>query len=227
MLQLILDSSQNTTLIALSQNGVSLDFLAYPHQNKLSSLLTISIQSFLKKHDLSPKDLNSIAVGIGPGSYTGTRSAVSLAKAMALALEIPLIPFCSLLPYIPKEITGPTIFLLETKQDTPFILQLDISNANFFDIKHGILHKEIHPTFASKNLVCFDISSFSKAHPKFAPLPDISACLCIDKLTNHLYDLTRKNLVVSHEDLHSVELIYLNKVNIPPTNSESLPSNKF
>jgi tRNA threonylcarbamoyl adenosine modification protein YeaZ len=115
-----------------SKNGISFDHLAFPHQNKLSSLLTSSIQRFLKKHDLSSKDINSIAVGIGPGSYTGTRTAVSLAKAMALALEIPLVPFCSLLPYIPSEITGSTIFLVETKQEHPFTLQLDVSKGQLF-----------------------------------------------------------------------------------------------
>lgn len=42
------------------------------------------------------ENLDGIVCGIGPGSFTGLRVAVGVAQGLAWALELPVIPFCSL-----------------------------------------------------------------------------------------------------------------------------------
>lgn len=56
-----------------------------------ASRLTVFIEEILREHGLQIKDLNAIAVGKGPGSYTGLRIGVSTAKGLCYALKIPLI----------------------------------------------------------------------------------------------------------------------------------------
>lgn len=55
-----------------------------------------SIESLLKDCDLKPADLTKIVVAKGPGSYTGVRIGVTIAKTLAWTLNIPLVGVSSL-----------------------------------------------------------------------------------------------------------------------------------
>lgn len=56
-----------------------------------SARLTIFMEEILKEAGLSVRDLNAVAVSMGPGSYTGLRIGVAAAKGLCYALDIPLI----------------------------------------------------------------------------------------------------------------------------------------
>lgn len=92
-MSLILNIDTSTTVCSVSLSdktdilGVKEDFEGMNH----SKLLTPFIESLLEEKKLSPKDLSAIAVSKGPGSYTGLRIGVSVAKGIAYALSIPLI----------------------------------------------------------------------------------------------------------------------------------------
>lgn len=55
-----------------------------------SQVLLPVIIKILKKNKKSLEDLEEIQVETGPGSFTGTRIGVSVANALAYALNIPL-----------------------------------------------------------------------------------------------------------------------------------------
>lgn len=67
------------------------------------------VEAVLAEAAISPRDLTSIAVTFGPGSFTGLRIGLSYAKGLALALHIPLIGLDSLLATLAPHIgaTGP------------------------------------------------------------------------------------------------------------------------
>jgi len=124
MLSLILDTSTDSSLIALSKNHQLIASVSAPHSQNLSNSLLPSIQQLLFENKISLKDLFKICVGVGPGSYTGTRIAVSVAETLALALAIPLYPFCSLLAFLPKNLPqGPFAFITNTKHSSWFLLK--------------------------------------------------------------------------------------------------------
>ena len=61
-----------------------------------SDLLPLKILESLKEAKLSLEDLSSLAVGEGPGRFTGVRTALCVAKSLAYSLKIPVYSISSL-----------------------------------------------------------------------------------------------------------------------------------
>jgi tRNA threonylcarbamoyladenosine biosynthesis protein TsaB len=62
------------------------------HENKShATQLTLFIEDLLKEAQISPAELEAVAVSKGPGSYTGLRIGVSVAKGLAYGASVPLI----------------------------------------------------------------------------------------------------------------------------------------
>jgi len=61
-----------------------------------SALLAPLIERVMAQTGLSNADLEALAVSVGPGSYTGTRIGVALAKGMASPRDLPLVPVTTL-----------------------------------------------------------------------------------------------------------------------------------
>jgi len=94
---LLLDTSDRNAFIALSDDGtLSSSFVS---SSKSSSTLVADIKGFLEKAGVALSSLHYIAIGIGPGSFLGTRIGVIIAKSLAYGLKIPIVSFCSLQAY--------------------------------------------------------------------------------------------------------------------------------
>ena len=112
---LIIDTSTDLALIGLgTSEGISIAE-TIPHANQLSKILLPMIEKIL------PASLDAVAIGVGPGSYTGTRVGVAAALAIAFGKKIPCIPFSSLLAFIPEE-HGSFSCHLKGKGDTTYLL---------------------------------------------------------------------------------------------------------
>ena len=87
MISLLLDSANRDLNIGLSQDDKIFDCISYTAWQRQSELMVKEIDVLLKRNNLSAKDIDELVVTIGPGSYTGIRIALTIAKTLAFALN--------------------------------------------------------------------------------------------------------------------------------------------
>lgn len=88
---LLLESSTEVCSVAISKGDTVLAINESAEGNRHSEWMTSYIEKTLEEANLRQKDLDTIAVSQGPGSYTGLRVAYSVGKGIAYALQLPLI----------------------------------------------------------------------------------------------------------------------------------------
>ncbi len=93
---LLIETSSINCSVAISDGNKVLASVEKREMNIHASAVTLFIEQVLKEANKNLKDLSAIAVGKGPGSYTGLRIGVSTAKGLCYALNIPLIACQSL-----------------------------------------------------------------------------------------------------------------------------------
>jgi len=121
-MKLIIDTSTNFIYLALADKNI-IDESIRLSNNNASEYIIDDIDKLLKKNNINKTSLTSIIVGAGPGSYTGIRISVTIAKMLAYFLNIKLYSISSL-------------FLLSSGYEEVFAY-IDARNNNCFGIYHA------------------------------------------------------------------------------------------
>ena len=86
----MIDTATDDAVVALSANGKTAVRISHEKASH-SGVLFSHIDSVLSEISITVNDLALIGTGIGPGSFTGIRIAVSTSRMMAQLLRIPLV----------------------------------------------------------------------------------------------------------------------------------------
>lgn len=92
---LAVETSTEHCSVALHQSG-EVSALGELAGQRHSEILLGMIDRLLAEAGCGLRDIGGIAFGAGPGSFTGVRIAASVAQGLALGLEIPVVPVCTL-----------------------------------------------------------------------------------------------------------------------------------
>lgn len=114
MTALLLDTSTEKGFFAIVDKSKILFQTYLPQGFNNSQFLLPEIVKGLDSLNMACNQLQYIAVGAGPGSYTGIRVAATVAKTLCFSCQIPLVAFCSLEGFIPVE-DGPFAALIDAK----------------------------------------------------------------------------------------------------------------
>lgn len=82
MYTLIIDSSTKILYEALIKDQIVIDERYVSGQNDHAKNIVSTLEDMLTKANISTKDLSKVICGIGPGSYTGVRMGVTVAKML-------------------------------------------------------------------------------------------------------------------------------------------------
>jgi tRNA threonylcarbamoyladenosine biosynthesis protein TsaB len=88
---LALDTATASGGVALVRGAVVLAEEAWQSGGQQTATVLPAAARLWERAGLSPQDLDAVAVSLGPGSYTGLRVGLSLAKGFALARGLPLV----------------------------------------------------------------------------------------------------------------------------------------
>lgn len=88
---LCIETSTTSCSVALAKNGKVIALRENNDGMNHSVLTAPYIDEVLKEHNITTQELDAVAVSMGPGSYTGLRIGVSLAKGICYGAKIPLI----------------------------------------------------------------------------------------------------------------------------------------
>lgn len=94
-LTLALDTSSAQGSVAVLNNDRVLSQKQWLREKSHSEFLTPTIQECLTESGVQAAGLDAIAVGCGPGSFTGIRIAINAARSLAYALNKPVFSFDS------------------------------------------------------------------------------------------------------------------------------------
>lgn len=96
---LAIESSSDRATVAVRQTGSQPE--TYHERfsvegNRHAENLLPLITQLLSSLQLSQRDVNAVAVGVGPGSFTGLRAGIALAVGLGLGLDVPVFGVSSL-----------------------------------------------------------------------------------------------------------------------------------
>lgn len=103
---LAFDTATDKLSIALKANGNVLKFSSVLPRVHLKFLIP-EIDRLIKKSLIKKEELNYVAVGTGPGSFTGLRIGIATARALAQGLNKPLLGVCSFAAIAKRLIEAP------------------------------------------------------------------------------------------------------------------------
>jgi len=186
-------SSTEHGSIALFNKNKIIKLSSWTRKEQASEALTIKIKSGLHKLKVSFDDLKLIAVDKGPGSFTGCRIAVNVAKTLAYTLKIPIVPMTSL-----DILAFGFSKTFKNKPPSTLFTLLDAHKSLFYFQEYGIA-TGLTPTFNQK-IQALSFEQISQKAPAHGNL------FLIGNLSSKIFETLKAEIQILRPDL---------KINIP------------
>lgn len=99
MISLVMDTSNSYLAVGLYQDNVCLEAFQEKGSRRQSEKAIPTLKEVLDRHHIALKDVNEMIITSGPGSYTGVRVAMTIAKTLAAVSNVKIKSVSSLAAY--------------------------------------------------------------------------------------------------------------------------------
>ena len=191
MFTILLDSSNTNLSVGLAKDNLLLDYISYEAWQQQSEFMIPELDKLLKKHNVSKDDIEDVIVANGPGSYTGVRIAITIAKVLATALNVKLYAVSSL--RVQKDCKNPSICLINARSGRSYI--------GIYKDQEIVLNDCI-----MKN---DEVLNYVQEHPDYSVCGDVKYLGLESKETNNMQEmLNLKSCLISINPL-SLKPVYM------------------
>lgn len=121
MISLFIDTSLEDVSIALVKDDKELSLIHENIPGKHSIYVTKYIDDILKENNLSPESVDEIIVVNGPGSFTGIRIGVTIAKMFAYLENIRIVTITSLKARVIGEKSNYLLTTIDAKHENYYV----------------------------------------------------------------------------------------------------------
>lgn len=149
MILLAFDTCLDKTYITLRDDNkiLATEIIKSDENCYHSAYLISTIKKVLKENNLRPKNLEAVAINIGPGSFTGIRACTTVARVMAQQLNI-------------KAVGVSSLEILSRAKNDEYVIALDArkNKAYYYDKKiYGAVElEEVDEKLKNKNVITDD-----------------------------------------------------------------------
>lgn len=119
MISVLLDSSNTNLSVGVAKDNLLLECISYEAWQRQSEYMILELDKLFTKYGISKDDISDVIVAKGPGSYTGVRIAITIAKTIATALDAKLYAVSSL--RVLKDGVRPSICLINARSGRSYI----------------------------------------------------------------------------------------------------------
>ena len=191
MVTILLDSSNTNLSVGLARDNLLLECISYEAWQQQSEYMIPELNKLLEKYSVSKEDIQEVIVAKGPGSYTGVRIAITIAKTVATVLNAKLYAVSSL--RVQKDCKNPSICLINARSGRSYI--------GVYEDKNTILEDQI-----MKN---DDVLKYIADHPNYSVCGDVKylGINCID--TNNLKEMLDLKETIESINPLSLKPVYM------------------
>ncbi len=185
---LVIDTSSSYVTVSILNNNTIVHEFKKKIDNDIASKIMSIINMELTESNMDVKDIEKIFVVNGPGSFTGVRIGVTIAKTIAWALNIKVVPLSS----------------LELMATTPFTKKfiVPLIDARRGNVYAGVYDKDLNTIVDNKLISISEILRFETLDYEFVSYDEIKGIETVKPNTDVL-KIVSKHIddegIIAHE----------------------------